>query len=103
MDTKPYYARLLDEVLAAGETPELAYQARTRLRRAVLALQRGPIGDPSTPPAAASPAIARITRCLEDRVLHICQPSEALDMRWREAWAMVAADIRDLQRLIASS
>jgi hypothetical protein len=103
MDTKPYYARLLDEVLAAGETPELAYQARTRLRRAVLALQRGPNGDSSTPPAAASPAIAQITRSLEDLVLHICQPSEALDMRWREAWAMVAADIRELQRLVAQS
>jgi hypothetical protein len=28
---------------------------------------------------------------------------EALDMRWREAWAMVADDIRALKRLIAVS
>jgi hypothetical protein len=103
MDTKPYYARLLDEVLVAGETPELAYQARARLRRAILALKRGPNGELSTPPIGASPAIARITRSLEDRVLRLCQPSEALDMRWREAWATVAADVRKLQRLIAEA
>jgi hypothetical protein len=101
MDTKPYYARLLDEVLVAGESPNLAYQARTRLRRAILALQRGPNGHTSTPPVVASPAVAEITRRLEDRVLRLCQPSEALDMRWRDAWGTVADDITALKRLIA--
>jgi hypothetical protein len=69
----------------------------------ILALRRDPNGVGSTPPVAASPAIAQITGSLEDRVLHLCQPSEALDMRWREAWAIVAGDIRTLERLIAQS
>src|SRR4051812_21185949 len=100
MDTKSYYARLLDEVLVAGESPELAYQARTRLRRAILALRRGPHGYASPPPVAQSPTIAEITRRLEDRVHHLCQPSEALDARWRDAWGMVAADVDALRSLI---
>jgi hypothetical protein len=103
MDTKSYYSRLLDAVLVAGGSPELAYQARTRLRRALLALQRGPNGAFATPPAATSPVIADITRSLEDRLLHLCQPSEALDMRWREAWGLVAEDVVALKRLVALS
>jgi hypothetical protein len=101
MDTKPYYVRLLREVLVAGDSPELAYQARTRLRRALLALERGPNGDNSPSPAATSPEVARITRSLETRVLHLCQPSEALDARWREGWAAVSDDVRELERLVA--
>src|SRR5947209_7777639 len=100
MDTSPYYTRLLSEVLAAGESAELAYQARTRLRRALLALQRGPNGDTSDPPVDRSRDIARITRRLEARVLHLCQPSEALDARWRDQWASVSDDVRALQRLV---
>jgi hypothetical protein len=102
MNTKTYYDGLLNEVLAAGQSPELAYQARTRLRRAVLALQRGPNGATSVPPVAASLEVAQLTRSLEDRVLHLCQPSEALDARWRDAWHGVSADIRRLQRLVAA-
>jgi hypothetical protein len=102
MDTRPYYARLLDEVLVAGESPELAYQARTRLRRAILALRRGPNDGSSKPPVAESHAIAEITRRLEDRVLNLCQPSEALDTRWRQAWDTVARDIRALKHLVES-
>lgn len=102
MDTKPYYARLLREVLAAGDSAELAYQARTRLRRALLALERGPNGAESVPPVAASPDVARVVRRLETRVLHLCQPSEALDARWRAEWASVSEDVRALQGLVAA-
>jgi hypothetical protein len=100
MDTKPYYIRLLSEVIAAGDSVDLAYQARTRLRRALLALERGRNGDTSVAPAAASEDVARIARQLEARVLRLCQPSEALDARWRSEWAAVSDDVRTLQRLV---
>jgi hypothetical protein len=97
---KPYYDQLLSEVLEAGESAELAYQARTRLRRALLALERGRHGDTSVPPAESSAAIARVARRLEGRVLALCQPSEALDQRWRREWASVSEDVRTLQSLV---
>jgi hypothetical protein len=97
---KAYYTRLLSEVIAAGDSVDLAYQARTRLRRALLALERGKHGDSSVAPAAASEDVARIARQLETRVLRLCQPSEALDARWRREWATVSEEVRTLQRLI---
>lgn len=101
MNTKSYYTRLLREVLAAGSSHDHAYQARTRLRRALLALERGPRSEKSLPPVARSWEVARIARRLEDRVLHLCQPSEALDARWRKEWASVSEDVRELERLVA--
>jgi hypothetical protein len=102
MDTRSYYVKLLSEVLVAGDSPDLAYQARTRLRQALLALERGPYGEELPSPAAISPEVARITRRLETCVLHLCQPSEALDARWRKEWAAVSADVRQLERLVAA-
>ena len=41
MTTQQYCLKLLDQVEQAGRDPELAYLVRTRLRRALVALERG--------------------------------------------------------------
>jgi hypothetical protein len=64
--------------------------------------ERGHNGAESVPPVTASPEVAQLVRRLESRVLHLCQPSKALDARWRAEWASVSEDIRALQDLVAT-
>lgn len=56
MTTREYCLLLLDDVDQAGRDPELAYLVRSRLRRAVIGLERGRRGEPDTPPAATGSA-----------------------------------------------
>ena len=100
MATNEYYLRLLRTVRDAGELPELAYQARTRLRRALLALERGRRGDPEPGPMGGSEQIKSVVLRLQQQALHICQPSEALDLRWRREWADVRRQLQELESLL---
>ena len=103
MDTNSHYERLVLEVLESLNDPELAYQSRARLRRALLALKRGPNGSKVIPLASRSGSVAAIVERLEQKVLSLSQPSESLDFRWRNEWAVVRSDIAELRRTIAAS
>jgi hypothetical protein len=96
-------------VRAAAADPESAYLLRTRLKRVILSCQMlvaEEIGDaaPRRPayveiPAAASPAhraVAEATNRLFDAAVHLCQPSEALDLRWKTGWSRLQADLEHL-------
>lgn len=103
--TNRHCLRLLDAVSEAGNDPELAYVARIRLRRALLALERGPrsarqrLSGPYTP---ENPELAERAKALQTRVLHLCQPSEALDQRWRREWAVLEAETAAMRRSLAA-
>lgn len=98
MDTERYYLSLLDAVKEAGRDPRLAYLARSRLRRAIVALQCGRRGVQDPPPLmAASAEVRDLVRDLEMRVKVLCQPSEALDVGWRQDWEGVLADVGRLE------
>jgi hypothetical protein len=103
VDTNSHYERLLLDALDSVDDPELAYQSRARLRRALLALKRGPNGINGIPPASRSATVSAIVERLEERVLSLAQPSESLDMRWRNDWAAVSSDIAELRQAISVS
>lgn len=96
MTTREYCRQLLEDVEVAGRDPELAYMVRTRLRRSVIALERGRYGDAHGLLHNAPPEIRRLTMRLGSRALSLCQPSEALDLRWKREWAGL---LRDVERL----
>jgi hypothetical protein len=102
MTTQEYCVRLLDEVDAAGHDPELAYLVRTRLRRALVALQRGRSDGGGGVTATAPPQIRRLMDDLGARVLTLCQPSEALDVRWKREWRDVLSGVAQLREWVSS-
>lgn len=99
----------------AGD-PELAYAARTRLQRAILACtrlvaRRAGLREPLYPgrydvPPSAPPELRRICEInnrLLDRSQAICQPSEPLDDRWSDGWSEILAQLDELERSLAAS
>src|SRR5689334_13252920 len=103
MTTQTYCVGLLEAVQQAGRDPELAYLARTRLRRALVALERGRVDEPRRMLDGA-PADVRALACnLAERVVWLCQPSEALDVRWKRDWTSVLDDVAYLSRWIAAT
>ncbi len=103
MSTNSHYERLLLDVLESVNDPELAYASRARLRRALLAIRRGPNGSNVLPPATRSASVNAIVERLERKVLSLSQPSESLDSRWRNEWTAVSSDIAELRLAIAAS
>lgn len=103
MTTQAYCQRLLNEVERAGGDPQLAYLVRTRLRRALLALERGRRESPGGLLADAPPEIRRLTTRLGSRVTSLCQPSEALDVRWKREWSDLLEEVEHLRQWIQCS
>jgi hypothetical protein len=102
MNTNSYYLSLLDAVKKAGRDPRLAYLVRSRLRRALVALERGRRGTDEPAPLATAPdEIRELVSSLRVRVAALCQPSEALDIGWRQAWVKVLTDVERLERWVA--
>ena len=94
-----YYRQLLDAVRRAGCVPEEAYMARTRLRRMLVALDRGRnTGDVQAmgPLRTAPPEITELADALARQAVTLCQPSEALDVRWRRDWSSVLEGVDQL-------
>src|SRR5258708_6091369 len=97
--TDRYCLRLLDAVVDAGEDPRLAYVLRTRLRRALVAIERGRHDDAknSRPLEEAPDHVHELVDDLRLRVYDLCQPSEALSLRWEHGWREVRAKVGVLQ------
>lgn len=102
--------RLLDEVRAAARDPESAYVVRTRLKRSLLAIAQLVAAQagttlPSMPDDIQglridNPKGAELLRLCESvlvRTRSLCQPSEALDSRWRVGWLSVNEDLQRLE------
>lgn len=98
MTTREYCLSLLDQVDEAGRNPDLAYLVRTRLRRAVIGLERGRRSESGSPPLQQAPQeIRELTTDLTARVIWLCQPSEALDVRWKREWTDVLEGVKRLR------
>jgi hypothetical protein len=103
MNTERYCLSLLDAVKEAGRDPRLAYLVRSRLRRALITLERGRRGADEAAPLATAPAEIRdLVNSLRVRVAALCQPSEALDVGWRQEWVMVVSDVERLERWVVA-
>lgn len=102
-DTTTYCIEMLDAVLEASSDPELAYTARIRLRRALLALDRGQLTSEGPAQLIAVPPddIRGLVDGLRERVLNLCQPSEALTGRWEDEWLGVEADLHRVREWLA--
>jgi hypothetical protein len=102
MSTERYYLSLLDAVKEAGRDPRMAYLVRSRLRRALVALERGRRGADEHAPLATAPTdIRELVSDLRVRVTALCQPSEALDAGWRQEWGRVLGDVERLESWVA--
>jgi len=98
MTTQHYCLKLLDEVEAAGRDARLAYLVRTRLRRALVGLERGRRDQSAGGMLVDAPAeLQHLAKDLAARVVSLCQPSEALDVRWKREWSGVLLDVRYLR------
>lgn len=106
MDGKSqHYVRLLDAVTEAGNDPDLAYVARFRLRRALISIERGrrlKNQRISGPHFSDLPELSERARSLQERVMHLCQPSESLDERWRREWKFVNEETASLRMAITA-
>lgn len=107
-------ATRIQQVRVLASDPELAYAARTRLHRAILACTRlvarqAGLREPRYPgtydvPPGAPPELRRIcdiTNSLLDRSKSICQPSEPLDDRWTDGWSEILAQLDELERSLS--
>lgn len=101
MTTTEYCSTLLEDVQRAGRDPSRAYLVRTRLRRALVALERGRRDQPGGILDEAPDELRRLATDLGARVASLCQPSEALDVRWKREWGFVLDDVERLQRWVA--
>jgi len=94
---------------------DMAYVARTRLRRMILACTRlvarqcgcvePELPGPFHPPAGAAielREIADICSRIFNSTSNLCQPSEPLECRWRLAWSSLEADMQKLDLLLRS-
>jgi hypothetical protein len=93
------HLKLLRAIHDASDDPEKAYLVRSRLRRALIALNRGFYNDRRT--AALAPDLQDAVRRIEQGALRLCQPSEALDLRWKRDWAALSQELRELETRLA--
>ena len=99
MTTNDYFLSLLDKVDEAGKDPEKAYLVRSRLRRAIVALERGRRDQDGKGPLLAAPTeLQALAKDLSSRVIWLCQPSEALDIRWKREWTTVLEGVEQMRR-----
>lgn len=103
MTTHAYCCELLEQVEVAGRDPDLAYLVRTRLRRALVGLERGRSDTPSRLLDDAPDEIRALATSLAARVVALCQPSEALDVRWKRDWSALLADVAYLRRWVSGA
>jgi hypothetical protein len=102
-------------VREAIKDPNLAYVARTRLRRSILSCTRlvavfcgctePELPGPFYPPSDASHSLKNIaSTCnrIYNATSNLCQPSEPLESRWRNAWSALETDLQSLESMLQS-
>jgi hypothetical protein len=100
----------IEQVRALAREPDLAYAARTRLQRAVLACIRLAAREKGLPEPeypgryevdgsdrVELQAFCRTCNLILDRSKFVGQPSEPLDDRWRDAWGEVLELLDELE------
>ena len=108
--------RALKQIAELRETycePDSAYVARSRLKRVLLstlrlAAEASGADGPETPGPFRLPINAPhnarelVTLCNEAFVtsVHLCQPSEALDVRWTAGWNEVGQHLQEIERCL---
>ena len=113
MDQLGECQRRIDQALKLLGERDLAYAARSRLQRAVLACTRYAAREAGDPEPmfpgrhALSPSspeklreICEVANRLLDRTQAICQPSEPLDDRWTQGWVEVITGLERLRQLL---
>lgn len=103
--------RLIALARESSREPESAYVLRARLKRSIvgaaqLAAARAGGSGPSMPSDiiemrshdSASAEILRLCDTLLANTRGLCQPSEALDARWRLGWSVIQGDLDRLER-----
>ncbi len=107
--------RLIESAKASAMEPESAYVLRTRLKRSLLgasqlAARRAGVAGPVMPEDIeridlGSPECSEVLRVcvsLLAKTRSLCQPSEALDSRWRSGWSDVCRDLELLEHALLS-
>jgi hypothetical protein len=107
--------QLIESARASAREPESAYVLRTRLKRSLLgvgqlAAKRAGVAGPVMPEDIgrmslrdpASSHVLSICVSLLAKTRSLCQPSEALDSRWRLGWVAVHEDLDRLERSLLS-
>ena len=108
--------RLIASSKASAKDPESAYASRARLKRSVLsvgqlAAARAGVPGPMMPEDIVrmrlqdpvSTEILKICVSLLSKARSLCQPSEALDSRWRSGWSAVCDDLELLERSLKAN
>lgn len=104
----------IESVREAATDPEMAYLLRTRLRRVLLSCARtaAEMAGSSLPelpghvelPPGSLPDLSRIAD-LSSSILsastHLCQPSEALDVRWEKGWGELSEMLDGLEAALS--
>lgn len=98
--------RQVAKVRSVAREEEVAYVARSRLGRLVLAVAQvvgriSNVGTLDKPAKLAVPvnasvevrALVEICNCLIDTTKTLVQPSEPLDGRWRSGWSALMVDL----------
>lgn len=101
---------LIESIRASAADPESAYALRTRLGRTILAAghiaaKRAGLSLPSVPSDIVgltsqdqlSQEILLSCNRLASLSSALCQPSEALDSRWKRGWSRLLPELRTLE------
>ncbi len=111
MHTKKECLELIKDVRDIASDPDSAYLLRTRLKRALLSTSRlaayhagmetprlpAMMSLPDQTPLRSRDLIASCNTLLSS-ARKLCQPSEALDTRWNEGWAIVTAELAHIEK-----
>lgn len=113
MHSKEDCLKLIAKVRSSMGEPESAYLLRSRVKRSVLsaarfaAMQLGTDApvlpktiDVPIPSSGTSAATLLTCNRLIALTRELCQPSEALDSRWRQGWKEVLEDLTALEKTL---
>src|SRR6266853_1371868 len=113
MHSKEDCLKLIAKVKSNVANPESAYLLRTRVKRSVLSAARlaaEQLGtempvlpeptDPGSIPKGKAGAVLASCNRLIFRTQQLCQPSEALDSRWKQGWHEVLQELALLEECL---
>jgi hypothetical protein len=112
-NTRARCLKQLEAVRQAADDTDAAYLMRTRLRRALLTTARH-VAEVDGAYAPEMPGIYEVRPDMSTLSIELvetcnriyadsealCQPSEALDMRWKNGWRAIQSDLAKLEALL---